>query len=252
MFLKRWSRAERCRGTRRLLPALLLLGLVFSSGCAIRQPSAATEPLPTPSSVPTIVIPTAISDEAPVVVPPAANAPRDTSQSPEPTPEQTGGWEAYSNQAYNISLRYPPSWKRDPGYDLPDSYRYSGPDGFFMLSASNANTIDEAAQFEANHKLRPYGSNPDVRKMQILGQDARLIMPSDDQAPEMHNQAGLIVVSPKPIQIGGSSYKYLVLWADKDHIQTIASTLRFGVPERGGSFTVTGTPQISSAHTGGG
>jgi hypothetical protein len=43
----------------------------------------------------------------------------------------------------------------------------------------------------------------------------------------MGYQAALIVHYPQPVTIGGSMYRYFVLWADKSHIRTFAQTVRF-------------------------
>lgn len=230
------------RDMRRLLLLLIFVGLVLPVGCALPQASGTPVPSPKPQSTPTVE-PT----PAQIQLPDNGDSqqPMPTSQESPASTGQSAEWKTYSSTAYNITVRYPPSWERDPRYSLPDSYRYSGADAFFMLSASNANTIDQAAGFEANHKLRPYGSNPTVTKTQVHGQDARLVIPSDDQAPEMGSQTALIILSPEPIQIAGTSYKYLVLWADKDHMQAIASTLRFGSSNPSTQVQTTPRPEPS-------
>ncbi|MBI2954962.1 MAG: zf-HC2 domain-containing protein [Chloroflexi bacterium] len=189
-------------------------------------PTTSNQPLvsSSPEPIPSTPTPTRVLGKAP--------APTPTTSTRKPTPAPAQGqmdnWKTFSSSDYGVTLRYPLSWESDPRYTFgPASFRYRGIDGFFTLSASNANTIDQAAEAEANHKLRPYGSKPTVAKTQVQGQDARLIMPSNDQPAEMDNQAALIILSPRPIQIVGTSYKYLVLWADKDHIEAIAGTLLF-------------------------
>lgn len=139
--------------------------------------------------------------------------------------EIKSGWKIYSNSTYNVSFKYPVSWQLKQGYDN----RYEGGDGFFQLSAISGEglTIDEVYKFEAYHKLQPYGSQPKIESLKIEGQEARLILPSDDQAGEMKNQAGLILQYPNSIQISGTKYYYFVLWADQNHIRKITETLRF-------------------------
>jgi len=151
-------------------------------------------------------------------------APASSTPAPAAGTPTTSGWKSYSHPDYNVTLQYPVHWERDPRSDL----RFGGADGFLQLSAANADTLDRAAEAEANHKLRPYGFQPAVTTTRVQDQDARLILPSNDQAPEMKGQAALIVRYPKPVQIAGSSYPYLVLWADKGHVEAIADTLRFG------------------------
>ncbi|MBX4195589.1 peptidase M56 [Candidatus Parcubacteria bacterium] len=132
----------------------------------------------------------------------------------------------YTNYAYAINLRYPPEWQPVGGQQYD---RYEGSDGFFSVSAGGTGdiTIDKMAENEANHALKPYGTEPYIQKLTIDGQDARLILPSPDQSPSMHGQAVLIVKYPTLVTIGSQVYKYLVFWADRAHIQDIASSITF-------------------------
>ena len=43
----------------------------------------------------------------------------------------------------------------------------------------------------------------------------------------MNGKAGYIAKYPSPITIDGMSYNYFIVWADKEHIQEIASTVLF-------------------------
>ena len=144
------------------------------------------------------------------------------------TPDRLATWVTYTNSAYAVTLRHPATWAKDPRYTLPNQERYVGADGFFQVSAASAPSLDVAASNEANHPLHPYGAHPTITTVRFAGQDARLILPSSDQPTEMAGQAALIVLSPKPIRLGSDSYAYLVLWADRGHIQDIASTLVAG------------------------
>jgi len=122
-------------------------------------------------------------------------------------------------------LRYQSYWKLNPNF----TERYEGKDGFFQVSAINGENMstDEVAKNEVFHKLNPYGSNPKIINRIIDGQEARLILPSADQAEEMQNQAGLIVEYPEAVKIGDSVYYYFVLWADEAHIEQIGNTMTF-------------------------
>ena len=132
---------------------------------------------------------------------------------------------AYISENYKISLRYPSYWKLNPNY----VERYEGKDGFFQVGAIDGEnmSIDEVAKNDAFHKLNPYGSHPKIINRKIDGQEARLILPSADQAEEMHNQAGLIVKYPDAVKIGDSAYHYIILWADEAHIEQIGNSLTF-------------------------
>lgn len=150
-----------------------------------------------------------------------------------PTPQTT--WQIHTDAVFGISLQHPAGWMPLAGYER----RYAGPDGFFQLSAlSGAGwTLDEVADNDAHHKLQPYGSQPRIERLLVQAREARLILPSADQPKEMAGQAGLIVDLPQPIQIAGESYRFLILWADADHIRDIASTLEIGTPVPHGTPT---------------
>jgi TolB protein len=137
-------------------------------------------------------------------------------------------WKLYNNRSYGITISFPASWNLDPQYSDTGSPRFTGSDGFVQLSASEALTIDQVADQEANHHFRPYGSKPTVAPLQVQGKEARLILPSPDQAPDFRGQAALLVRSPGPIHLSTGVYGFLVLWADKAHVQQIAESLRFG------------------------
>lgn len=132
----------------------------------------------------------------------------------------------YTNYAYGVNLRYPPEWRPVGGlaYD-----RYEGEKGFFSVGAGGEGslTLDEVANREANNSKKPYGSEPYIQSIIVDGQNARLIMPSPDQAESMHGQAVLIAEYPEPKLIGTTTFKYLVFWADRANIQDIASSLTF-------------------------
>jgi hypothetical protein len=147
---------------------------------------------------------------------------------PMPTP-YLDMWTTFSSVVYAISLEYPADWQPVPGYGDPetDEARYGGINGFFQISAMDSDSIDKTAAAEAGHRLQPYGSQPKIETLQIQGQEARLILPSDDQPTGMQHQAALIVRYPQPVNISGTPCRYFVLWADWPHIRTLAQTLQF-------------------------
>ncbi|MEK7194446.1 MAG: peptidase M56 [Patescibacteria group bacterium] len=132
----------------------------------------------------------------------------------------------YTNYAYGINLRFPPDWKAVGGqvYD-----RYEGESGFFSVGAlgTSKTSIDELVESEINQKLKPYGNLPSTKKLVIDGGDARLILPSTGQDASMREQAELVVEYPEPKNVGSTSYKFFVLWADRANIENIASTITF-------------------------
>ncbi|MEC5424001.1 LysM peptidoglycan-binding domain-containing protein [Virgibacillus sp. C22-A2] len=130
----------------------------------------------------------------------------------------------YKNKTYRIKFNYPSHWRK------VNDERYEGYDGFFQVSAiSGGDNIEEICRGEAYHPLMPYGTSPRIIRSTIQNQDACFIFPSADQPAEMNRQAALIVRYPKPIEIQGSLYNYLILWIDEQHIREIASTLKFKI-----------------------
>ncbi|MBX4199028.1 peptidase M56 [Candidatus Parcubacteria bacterium] len=132
----------------------------------------------------------------------------------------------YTNYAYRVNLRYPPEWQPVGGYAYD---RYEGNDGFFGISAGGTGNVAMAdmVKSEVDHPLKPYGKEPSIQDLLIDGQKAKLIMPSADQDASMRGQAVLIVTYPLPLTIGTETYKYFVFWADRAHIQDIASSITF-------------------------
>lgn len=128
----------------------------------------------------------------------------------------------YRNTIYKVQFQYPSHWVR------ATAERYEGFDGFFQVSAISSDEATKAVcQNEANHPLRPYGSQPHIVSTETQNQEACFIIPSLDQPTEMRNQAAFIVHYPASIIIEGTSYHYFILWADADHISEIARTLIF-------------------------
>jgi TolB protein len=128
----------------------------------------------------------------------------------------------YTNEAFDVNFQYPASWKR------VNDERYVGDDGFFQISAIfGSENIDEICHDEAFGELKPYGSKPKIIPFENPYIEACTILPSADQPAEMIGQAAYIVKYPDPIQLNGNTYNYFILWADKDHIERISSTLLF-------------------------
>ena len=137
----------------------------------------------------------------------------------------------YKNSTYGVSLSYPSNWRPTKGYEE----RFSGADGFFQitgLSSPPPSTIQNVCNNALNHRLNPYGTRPQVQRLQIQGRPACLILPSSDQDRTLERMATLIVRYPTPIRLNGGIYNHLMLSADKEHIRQIANGLRFTMPRR--------------------
>ncbi len=169
-------------------------------------------------------------------------------QESEPVPDQEGsgtpastatspGLIPYTSPDLWVTLQIPSTWQPVSGYDE----RFGGPDGFVQLAAISGEglSVDQVCRNQAQHPLRPYGSQPLIQSLELHGQAACLILPSADQPAEMAGQAALIVHYPQPIEIQGQVYQYLVLWADQPHIRSLADSLWFLASSSGETMTVT-------------
>jgi hypothetical protein len=134
------------------------------------------------------------------------------------------GWESYASQKHHVTLQYPSAWQLIPDYW---DERRGGADGFFALDVPGRLdwTLDKLCDRETDHHLLPFGSRPQIERVQLQGQAACLIWPSEDSSTK--GEAALIVSYPAPVQIEGVRYGYLRLLADTAHIREIASTLKF-------------------------
>ncbi len=137
----------------------------------------------------------------------------------------------YNTSTYGVTFSYPSNWQPTKGYEE----RFSGADGFFQitgLSSPPPSTIQNVCKDVLNHRLNPYGTRPQMQRLQIQGRPACLILPSSDQDRTMERMATLIVRYPTPIRLNGTNYNHLMLSADKEHIRQIANKLKFTMPRR--------------------
>src|SRR4028118_1851126 len=135
----------------------------------------------------------------------------------------------YTSSTYRVTLSYPSNWQPTKGYQE----RFSGVDGFFqIMGLSSPSTIQNVCKDALNHRLNPYGTRPQVQRLQIQGRPACLILPSSDQDRTLERMATLIVRYPAPIRLNGENYNHLMLLADKEHIRQIANGVRFTMPRR--------------------
>jgi hypothetical protein len=203
--------------------AVPLLILIVSAGCSEHARGTVGNPASQETLVAVYV--TSPSPSGPLeIVTPGPSSTLLPPTAPAATPNLTAT-RVYSNLAYRIELRYPAGWKPVPGY----VERYGGEDGFFMINAMSTGnlSLQEACDENAHHRLQPYGTQPTVEILEIQNEPGCLILPSSDQPKEEAGQAALIVRYPHQVDIGGTTYQYFILWADKQHIQSIAGSLQF-------------------------
>ena len=159
---------------------------------------------------------------------------------PTPTP-YLDMWTTYTNPAFAVSLEYPADWQPVPGYGSSEfgEIRFGGVNGFFHVGAMDTETIDMAVSAEAEHILKPYGGQPTIEALQIQGQEARLILPSEDQPIGMQHQAAVIIRYPQPVSVLGTPCHFFILWVDQPHIRVIAQTVRFMAPPQPVTYDAT-------------
>jgi hypothetical protein len=130
----------------------------------------------------------------------------------------------FYSEKYHVSLSYPIEWKPVTGTED----QYEGESGFFRLSSlDGGKTLAELANSEAGQKSQPFGSQPEFIQLKIDGNNATLIMPSDDQGKQYKQQAEVIVQYSKKLSVDEVIGTTLSLIADKEHIKEIAVSMKF-------------------------
>jgi LysM repeat protein len=139
------------------------------------------------------------------------------------------GWTRYSDPLYKVAFSYPESWQNVSHGMMT---KFEGEDGFVQLSAAGAPyDLDTVTRDHAYHELRPYGIAPIIENIKLAdGRDARLILPSEGQLDRLSGQAALVTQYGDTVQLGTYRYKFLVLFADVNHIRQIASTIELPPP----------------------
>jgi hypothetical protein len=140
----------------------------------------------------------------------------------------------YVNPDFKVLLRYPSYWEPDitkSGFNGSYlSFKDIDGGGFFGIDAVRAEgsiSIEQAAQNVAQGDGKPYGLTPMMSVATIAGMEARIIEPSADQLALHKNEVGVIIRYPKPIEVSGRTYYFVILYGDKEHIESLAGTLQF-------------------------
>jgi TolB protein len=138
-------------------------------------------------------------------------------------------WLPYASSSFSLNVRYPPNWQLDTSGNAV----YRGPDGFFQITTvwsfgPSAKAIcqilvDNIQTNPESLDVLEFGRQPAQEILQIDGQTACLLFPSDDQAASYRNLALLLVEYPHSVSPG----LVLEFWADKYHIRALAATLSF-------------------------
>ena len=146
-----------------------------------------------------------------------------TSETLSPTQAET----VYQDNSLGLSLSYPGSWEASQG-------GFSGLDGFFRLStlSSGGLELEVLAHDQAAQTSQPFGSNPNLESVQVAGQPAYLIIPSDDQPKAASSDSAwgvLVVAFPRPVLYEGNLADFLLLQADLDHLEALSDSLSFSI-----------------------
>lgn len=150
------------------------------------------------------------------------------------------GLAVYENPYLNVWLTYPAHWERDPGFNRPQAgARFFGEDGFFMVSVMSFQdgTLDMAVEAETSKSSISYGSAPTIEAVNISCQPGRVIWPSEDQLDNMNNTAVLLLLYPEMPDGETNLVDFLVLQADKEHMDRLIEDLRFTSPVAGEPYT---------------
>jgi len=129
-------------------------------------------------------------------------------------------WSKYSNPDYNLSFMYPVRWAR------VNDLNYEGVDGFFRIAPlHSSDPIEEICRQEAIHKLKPYGSHPEITTAVISGHHAGIIIPSLDQHNEMKRQSAILLQLKEKISAKLHNQTHLMIWCDLAHLNDIKDSL---------------------------
>ncbi len=137
----------------------------------------------------------------------------------------------YASEPFSVTVEYPASWR---AANPDDTALFRGADGFFGLSSAYmvADTVEAvcALALESNARTdknpnQRFGSHPNLEHLQVDGQPACLILPSDDQQP---SDGGALLFVQYPTVYEHN--RTLMLSADRAHIRQIGASLRFIPP----------------------
>lgn len=163
--------------------------------------------------------------------------------------DETTNWKTYRNEEYGIEIRYPISQIYTPGFEQRlfsvsaagniDNYRCQlGPNEFIegtkseienttKLKIENCEhiqpSLDEWANGEAYHRIKPYGDNPVIKSLEIEGQDARSVTSEDPQ----YTGAAIAIVSPRAIIVNSTPWAFVIIYTSKDFVDTVVGNIKF-------------------------
>lgn len=138
-------------------------------------------------------------------------------------------WSHFRADGMNVEFDYPTHWQLQGS----EVYIFRGSDGAMVLNPAGGSSLDDFVVSQINHRLRPFGDDPDVEALTIDGQPARLIIPGGAQVP-LERNAMIVVIYPKPITFAGGSYSLLTVTISESYARHVAQSLRFLDKQTGG------------------
>lgn len=140
-------------------------------------------------------------------------------------PPRRPAWPLFTSQMFGASLHHPTGWTLRSGYMA----RLAGKTGYVQLGALQGTGLSprQAAQAQVTQALQPFGKSPTLTPERIDGESAYLITPSPDQAAQWQKMAEVVVLYPKPREIAGTPYRYLLLSGSQSTLGRIAASLHF-------------------------
>lgn len=141
-----------------------------------------------------------------------------------PSPDR-GATTSWTSDQFGVTVDVPEDWTEVAGEDA----RLEGPDGFvqFVAADTESGQLADLCDAEAQHKMQPYGSAPRVDEIVLSSGAACRIQPSDDQSPLPVRYGAVVAAYPEPIAVRDTTYPFLVMTGDVDHLDALTASLRF-------------------------
>ena len=140
---------------------------------------------------------------------------------PQPAPLVT-----YFNPSLKVILSYPADWLPVSAPLDTDGLprRFAGGTGWFEISGTSGDGVilTEVATSLNQLTKPPFGQNPKITTVQIAGQPGVIIMPTETQV----RAAAAVVAYPKPVELGLTNYRFLILKAEVGHLVNLVESLR--------------------------
>ena len=109
---------------------------------------------------------------------------------------QVTHWKTYTSENFGVSLNYPEYWE----FDNSGAAVYSGPDGFFQITAAGSavptarGLCEDYTQRPLSWKLMDYGSNPSMEILQVDDQpDITITVNGNECIPNSQTHDSVVI-----------------------------------------------------------